>query len=214
MTYSIEIRETFWTLEHLDLLKHLHVAGKSIFEIAAAFDYAVTPRQIKRKKYDLRLGVGAQFVWINNPESVAMLREQHTLGKSSSQIAKAINTAFGLELTRNAIIGKLTRLGLGKGRQTGIHASLPNPARKLKATDPINKPFTARAKSKKIFKWIDLPQAEAVVSESVHLLDIRFGQCRYMASEPKDGWFCGQPTVGRCSWCDKHLRVVAQPRLR
>jgi hypothetical protein len=45
-------------------------------------------------------------------EQVAMIRDLWIGGRSASQISRQVNHAFGTRLTRNAIIGKVHRLGL------------------------------------------------------------------------------------------------------
>lgn len=56
---------------------------------------------------------------------------------------------------------------------------------------------------------------EPLAKIGVHFWNIGFSQCRYIvAKDPDDklARFCGEQTVGSCSWCADHLNVVAQPK--
>lgn len=53
------------------------------------------------------------FTW---PEAAVMeLTQRHTKGDTAAEIARAISKAFGVTLTRNAVIGKIHRLGIQRG---------------------------------------------------------------------------------------------------
>lgn len=55
---------------------------------------------------------------------------------------------------------------------------------------------------------------EPLAKIGVHFFDIGYRQCRYIvAKDPDDklARFCGESTVGSCSWCAAHLEKVSMP---
>jgi GcrA cell cycle regulator len=144
-----------------------------------------------------------------NPERVAQLRAFIGAGMTCSQIAAEIG------VTRNAVIGKIHRLGLGPGR----------PAAALGRACP---PRTRRPRLSSQRQMLRLISAEAPTSvdgtvsdvgsvasaQWCSLLDLEQGKCRWPVSERATGGsaadfiFCGHQVIAGFSYCAGHARMA------
>jgi GcrA cell cycle regulator len=140
-------------------------------------------------------------------ERVALLRSYFDAGLSCSQIAREIGT------TRNAVIGKMHRLGLSRPKDPF--------ADRLAARDPARpkavrrKPWrlNIHAQHEMLMATYPCGADEATAVESVHkcsLLELRQAQCRWPISEPgaQDFAFCGNRSVDGLSYCVGHARIA------
>jgi GcrA cell cycle regulator len=140
-----------------------------------------------------------------NPERVAQLRAFIGAGMTCSQIAAEIG------VTRNAVIGKIHRLGLGPGR----------PAAALGRPCPPRTRRPRLSSQRQMLRLIsaDAPlAADGTVSEAgpvdsaqyCSLLDLEQGKCRWPVSErPTSGSsanfiFCGNQHITDFSYCAGH----------
>ena len=125
-----------------------------------------------------------------NDERVEQLCKLRADGLSCSQIAKQL----GCGITRNAVIGKLHRLGLSGPREP----SMPKPkvlrARPPKREPPVRAPDQRPA--------ITAPPPVRV--EAVRLTDPCRGACKWPIGDPREAGFgfCGAPAEGR--YCAEH----------
>jgi GcrA cell cycle regulator len=143
-----------------------------------------------------------------NPERVAQLRAFVGAGMTCSQIAAEIG------VTRNAVIGKINRLGLGPGR----------PAAALGRTCP---PRTRRPRLPSQRQLLRLISADALLldgatrqagsvdsTQSCSLLDLGQGKCRWPVNERPNGGnaadfiFCGNEVIAGFSYCAGHARMA------
>ena len=115
-------------------------------------------------------------------------------GLSASQIALSLGG-----VTRNAVIGKIHRLGLsGRARPTAPGARLAKPEPKRRRRPARRLPAPVRA----------APAPAALAAPETGLasvLSIRRGQCRWPIGEPlaDDFRLCGRPAV-RGAYCPAH----------
>lgn len=138
-----------------------------------------------------------------NPERVEQLRNCVVAGLTCSQIAAEIG------VTRNAVIGKIHRLGLSPGRPAAAPARicpprarpprLPSQRRllRLQAKTSLTGPTTA--------------QDEVIDSaQRCSLLQLAGGKCRWPISDPgaSDFAFCGNDAVAGFSYCAGHARMA------
>ena len=148
-------------------------------------------------------------------ERVELLKKYFDAGLSCSQIACQIGT------TRNAVIGKMHRLGLSRPKN-----SLADRIKPRRAPKDTWRPKALRS------KWRGLSigaQREALMAaypgcaseeapvDSPHkcsLLELRHAQCRWPISEPgaADFGFCANPSVDGLSYCAGHARLAYRPR--
>lgn len=128
-------------------------------------------------------------------ERVALLTKLWSEGLSASQIARQLG-----DVTRNAVIGKVHRLGLS-GRATPSRAERPRmPARRKRAPKPILIiPETV--------KEARLPDGNFVTVPT-----LRDGMCKWPYGDPSrsDFHFCGQAAHGG-PYCRAHAAVAYQP---
>jgi GcrA cell cycle regulator len=141
------------------------------------------------------------------PERVEQLRSFVVTGLSCSQIAAQIG------VSRNAVIGKIHRLGLSPGRPPGGAArSCPPRARH---------PRPARERQLLRLMWSDgartatAPAPAGVESmQPCSLIDLEQGKCRWPVGEQAaagaaaDFVFCGNAAIEGFSYCAGHARIA------
>jgi len=152
-------------------------------------------------------------------ERVELLRQHWTEGKSASQIASLL----GHGLTRNAIIGKVHRLGLsGRAQSASPAPSRPRPA---PSQQPAHRP--PRAASRVVHGATALaiaPLAEAEAEPKVYegvvlpmslrvtIVELREAMCRWPLGDPTspDFRYCGSPAAAG-PYCAHHGKLAYQP---
>jgi GcrA cell cycle regulator len=136
-------------------------------------------------------------------ERVELLKIRFAAGLSCRQIADAIG------VSRNAVIGKLSRLNLTREK-----AGPPRPARKAVAKE--HRPGKApRSRWPLRLASYAEPQA-AADAEPIHnghccsLLELSDARCRWPISTPgaHDFCFCGNPPVEGLPYCAGHTRLA------
>jgi len=156
-------------------------------------------------------------------ERVEQLRQHWTEGKSASQIA----ILLGHGLTRNAVIGKVHRLGLA-GRAKSTSSAAPRPraqpqqqAHRAAAPRPTHVAQRAvRGATALALAPLTEAEAEPAAYESVVLpmslrvtiVELKEAMCRWPLGDPAspDFRYCGSPTaVG--PYCAHHGRLAYQP---
>jgi GcrA cell cycle regulator len=154
-------------------------------------------------------------------DRVELLAKLWSEGQSASQIAAVL----GGGVTRNAVIGKVHRLGLsGRGKTTG---AAPAQHRQPKPTRAPTHPMTmadapqpAAAAASTPAKVVTPPAAtwrptEVAIptSERVTILELRDSMCRWPIGDPAkaDFGFCGQRSVTGLPYCGAHCQIAYQP---
>ena len=155
-------------------------------------------------------------------ERVEQLRKLWLDGKSASQIAAELANG----ITRNAVIGKVHRLGLS-GRVKGPSQAAPRP-RPAKPQGQSHRPVAARpsmpmtrgsnalAYAPRVDYEPVLKPAEEVVipmSERVTIMELREAMCRWPLGDPSTSEFryCGSKSPVGDPYCTQHSRVAYQP---
>jgi len=148
-------------------------------------------------------------------ERVELLKKLWSDGLSASQIAAELGG-----ITRNAVIGKVHRLGLsGRAKTASAAVARPRKARAsshmLRMARPSVRGNTALAHAYEI-------ETEAV-AESIDniipigqrrtILELTEQTCRWPIGDPgsSDFFFCGGNTVGGLPYCAYHARLAYQP---
>ena len=152
-------------------------------------------------------------------ERVEMLRKLWLEGRSASQIASELANG----ITRNAVIGKVHRLGLSS-RAKAPSASPPRPrARTAAPRAPIMRPLApvvrganalalnvqpTMAPSIEAFEDVVFP-----IAEYVTIMELRESMCRWPIGDPasSDFRFCGSRSTTGASYCDHHAQLAYQP---
>ena len=148
-------------------------------------------------------------------ERVETLKRLWSEGLSASQIAAELGG-----ITRNAVIGKVHRLGLS-GRAKSPSSAAPRPRKPrgsshmLRVSRPAMRGNTALAHAYEL----DMePQAELVdnvipLGQRRSLLELTEETCRWPIGDPgsADFFFCGGQSITSLPYCAYHSRVAYQP---
>lgn len=153
-------------------------------------------------------------------ERVELLRKLWTEGLSASQIAAELGG-----VTRNAVIGKVHRIGLsGRPKNASSHAAVrqkrtasrPNshakPGRaqprtamgeQAEAAAPASQPPRAPQPT-------DVPKPEFLMLD---LLELTEHHCKFPLGDPQEAGFgfCGAPAKDGETYCAYHCRIAYQP---
>lgn len=159
-------------------------------------------------------------------ERVELLRKLWSDGLSASQVAAEL----GPGITRNAVIGKIHRLGLAERAKT---ASAPRPraAKPASRQAAVSAPVASapRVGGHAVHGNVALafapetvvvarvtPDTEVVVpmSERVTIMELRESMCRWPMGDPTspEFRFCGgKSPIGGGPYCAHHARIAYQP---
>ncbi|WP_029350637.1 GcrA family cell cycle regulator [Bosea sp. 117] len=152
-------------------------------------------------------------------ERVELLKKLWAEGLSASQIAAELGN-----VTRNAVIGKVHRLGLS-GRAKTVTSAAPRPRKPRPATVQPARPRpmvhgnTALAPAYAPVpepEPEDLPDPVANVipmAERCTILDLTEFTCRWPVGDPgkPDFFYCGSRTKTGLPYCAYHARIAYQP---
>jgi GcrA cell cycle regulator len=143
-----------------------------------------------------------------NPERVAQLRSFVGAGLTCSQIAAEIG------VTRNAVIGKIHRLGLGPGRPAAApgRACPPRTRRpRLPAQRQMLRLISADAACAADGSALQFGATDT--TQRCSLLELAHGKCRWPVGEQAqsgttDFVFCGNEAAAGFSYCPGHARMA------
>jgi GcrA cell cycle regulator len=154
-------------------------------------------------------------------ERVELLKKLWSDGLSASQIAAEIGN-----VTRNAVIGKVHRLGLSGRGKAKTTSTAPRP-RKTTRAPSAPAPLAPAPRSNVVIAPVppqrhaesepDLPALDDDVvvpmSERVTIMDLRESMCRWPMGDPTkpEFRFCGARSVTGLPYCSHHARVAYQP---
>ena len=150
-----------------------------------------------------------------NDERVELLSKLWLEGRSASQIAAEL----GLGVTRNAVIGKVHRLGLSgrvkmpmpvaTGRLRARSAAKTEEAVSVAPIEPALKALDAAAGAPA------RPGADVVIpfSTRVTIMDLRDTMCRWPLGDPTsvDFRYCGSRSGPLGPYCEEHAQLAFQP---
>ena len=150
-------------------------------------------------------------------ERVDLLKKLWADGLSASQIAGRLGG-----VTRNAVIGKVHRLGLS-GRATSSRSSAPRPRRthvpRQNRTPSVTYGTRGNAALKASYEVeydpVPAPVEELVIPlhERASILTLKESMCRWPIGDPSedDFHFCGRKKCGSSPYCEHHARMAYQP---
>jgi GcrA cell cycle regulator len=157
-------------------------------------------------------------------ERVELLRKLWNQGLSASQIAAEL--AGGV--TRNAVIGKVHRLGLsGRAKAPSVPSARPRKTVTRAPSHPMVHGGGVRgnlalmpktiASPAPVLELIPQPEPEVVIpmSERVTLMELRESMCRWPYGDPTKAEFrfCGAHSPTGTPYCSYHSRIAYQPSL-
>ncbi len=159
-----------------------------------------------------------------NDERVELLKKLWNEGLSASQIAAELGG-----VTRNAVIGKVHRLGLSGRAKAPSQASQPRPRKPAAASvrsaaravsSPQIRGNVALAAQPRLEAYVETEPAlrEDVVvpmSRRVKIMELREAMCRWPMGDPLDPDFvyCGADCEFGKPYCTYHAAIAYQPAL-
>jgi GcrA cell cycle regulator len=144
-------------------------------------------------------------------ERIDQLKSFVGAGLTCSQIATEIG------VTRNAVIGKIHRLGLGPGRAAAAAPGRSCPPRLRRPRLPSQRALL------RLIGGTPSIAGDAVITaitidspQSCSLLDLAHDKCRWPLSDPgAPGFaFCGNDQAAGFSYCSAHARMAYRPAAR
>lgn len=129
-------------------------------------------------------------------DRVEQLKKLWAEGLSASQIARTMG-----DVTRNAVIGKVHRLGLS-GRATTNRTDRP---RRATIPKPMPKPVVAEPEI--------VQEAKLQNGEYATVMTLSAAMCRWPIGDPgaSNFHFCGHSTEAGSPYCAAHARQAYQP---
>jgi GcrA cell cycle regulator len=173
-----------------------------------------SPRELQELSAAKRgKGEMAVLTWPHN--RVEQLKKLWEAGLSASQIAAELGN-----VSRNAVIGKVHRLGLS-GRGKSLSSAAPrrrkaHPAQHtMRVTRPIARGNTALAQAFEVEAEPDPVTSDNVIpmSQRLSLLELNEATCHWPIGDPlsPDFFFCGRKVLTGLPYCAQHSRVAYQP---
>ncbi|MFB9267804.1 GcrA family cell cycle regulator [Bradyrhizobium erythrophlei] len=139
--------------------------------------------------------IAIQPTW--TPERVEQLKSYFEAGLSCRDIA------LNIGISRNAVIGKLSRLNLTRGERRP----------RKKSSEPARKP-AAKQQLLMLQETYEQPADDAPVvsTNNCSLFELSEQRCRWPISTPgaADFCFCGNTPLGGMPYCSGHYRLAYQ----
>jgi GcrA cell cycle regulator len=150
-------------------------------------------------------------------ERVELLKKLWAEGLSASQIALELGG-----ITRNAVIGKVHRLGLsGRAKTASVSGPRPRKSRPpphgFRAMRPSVRGNTALALHSATAYDLEpeptLIENVVPIGQRCSILELTEDKCHWPIGDPgqSDFFFCGGKTAGGLPYCGYHARVAYQP---
>jgi len=140
------------------------------------------------------------------PDRIEQLRSCVAAGMTCSEIAAEIG------VTRNAVIGKIHRLGLSSGRPAGApaRASTDCPPRARHPRVPTQRRLLRLAYAQASLSEQATLDASVASAHPCSLVEIAERQCRWPIGDPAaaDFVFCGNDAVTGFTYCLGHARMA------
>lgn len=157
--------------------------------------------------------------WTN--DRVELLKKLWTEGHSASQIAAELGG-----VTRNAVIGKVHRLGLSGRAKAPSSAPKPRRSRPSSPSTGTSRSAASSAKTQTAAALKmeaapapqPLPEEEPLadlipISERATILTLTERTCKWPIGDPStdDFYFCGRTSEAGVPYCPHHCKVAYQP---
>lgn len=155
-------------------------------------------------------------------EGEDLLRQHYKNGLSCSQIAFAINSELRTAFSRNAVIGKIHRLGLdGRPRPASGPRPRPRAEGSRRYRQDLNRIQEKRAKIRiqyaqpiiEVTEIIEAPTVDDLaipIEQRKTLLELNENTCRWPVGDPQasDFFFCGAAPKAGSPYCSCHHRIA------
>jgi GcrA cell cycle regulator len=142
-------------------------------------------------------------------DRVEQLKKLWEAGLSASQIAAELGN-----VTRNAVIGKVHRLGLSGRAKSPSSAARPA-QHMMRVSRPVSRGNTALAHAFEVEMEPDPIAHDNVVpiSQRLSLLELNEATCHWPIGDPSNPefFFCGGKALASLPYCAHHSRIAYQP---
>jgi GcrA cell cycle regulator len=155
-------------------------------------------------------------------DRIADLKKLWLEGRSAAEVARALSAGTGgaVRLTRNAVLGKIHRIGLSRpdrARATGDGSTAAERAAKRRdatnaAKAAVVRKMNAEPAKPRPPKVKAVPLAAIVSPNARPWMEREFGQCAWPLGEAGAIMSCCNP-VARGSYCGAHARVAYDDRI-
>lgn len=214
-----------WSAEENRRLADLRHAGMTMAEIAEEMGRPYEATRSHARSIGLSEVRGASIGW--SDERVEWLERLWADGATCSEIANEM----GGGLTRNGVIGKVTRLGLPRRGKAGVGGrpvrtqAAPKTAPKPVFRKTVMTPVQVKSKSgssfhrmvEKVVTAQEMPNIDSIVAPNpelqVSIMEARGDHCRWPIGDPADIWtfrYCGGDASGDRSYCGFHAKLAYQ----
>lgn len=149
-------------------------------------------------------------IWeVGGQPLVDRLRELHGKDMSFARIANQLSAEFNIRVSRNACIGKATRMGFPIRARTyaerGARGHVTTPRKRVSRIQSAGVGIVRRVRVS--IEEIRLQLAD-VVPLHVSFDDLRHDQCRYPYGDALPFTFCGCEKLPGASYCEPHQRLT------
>jgi len=151
----------------------------------------------------LKPGEKASF-WLTYPVALAYMIARWNSGDSAIAIAKSLTNDYGTPMSRSAVLGKVSRMGLLRLDQRGSAITRVKQASKVKHAEKVEKPVKEYHPPPEPSGMRDLPMERPATA--VSLYDAKRHQCRWPVGRPEELLCCGvrQQHGAKFPYCPDH----------
>jgi GcrA cell cycle regulator len=200
-----------WRPERIEQMLALKDQGLSDYEVARKMGCSRTAVANKLSRMrNPRATVRKSGLW--DEHRVALLTKLWVNGKSAAEVAAALNAGMDHSrfVSRNAVIGKVHRLGLSRPERVRTSNEGKASVSRIAATNRAKAAIVSRMNAEPAKPRP--PKVEAVPLAAIESPNARpwmereFGQCAWPLGEAGAIMSCCNP-VSRGSWCEGHAAV-------
>jgi GcrA cell cycle regulator len=202
-------RNRSWTPERVATLKRLWAYGVTAEGIAAELHANCTAGAVFSKAQKL----GLPHRHMDNPskwtdERIEKLKSLWNAGYSAELVAQEL----GDGITRDAVIGKVHRLGLQKGGSDPESRRITSKrhAKRQRRAGIRLLGLDAPPVAKRVLP-LPLPPSGEPTASAVKFEALETHHCRWIYGEGSERLFCGCDATPGTSWCPSHRNKVFQP---
>jgi GcrA cell cycle regulator len=143
--------------------------------------------------------------WDDHPDAIGVLRDLWAKGLPASVIASTLELQFRSAITRNAVLGKVHRLGLN-GRINSVRKSPDGPRDKRRKD--------RKAARREALGGVDRPRTPDDQRPMPALSRHAGDACQWIEGAARGRDFCLRRTIAGHSWCPDHFKRVFLPPKR
>lgn len=200
-----------WDDGRVSRLTSMYQGGASVREIASYFHISESAAKNAARRYCDRNGPARNSsTW--SPERDGVATSLYVAGRSASEIAKAL----GGGVSRNAVIGRLSRMGVTRTDRPNKTQSAPRSFKRAKAPRVVsNRSADAQGGGANIMNRVEAPLTpmgkDHGLTATATLTTLGAHACKWPIGDPRDAdfGFCARPRTHH-AYCEAHRAVAYQ----